>query len=196
MRKETLLFMIIGLLLVASCVQQPPPVKPTEKEKEPISTETVTGTIELEGTQELRKFTSAQELTDFLKNAQSAQTSYDSNMVSGGARTFAAAGMDRVMVEAEEMAVAPMAETKSIADTGTDDYSTTNIQVEGVDEADIVKNDGKYIYIVSRDKLIIVDAYPAEKAKIISETELDGNPSNIFIHKDRLVVLTTGDEEV
>ena len=29
------------------------------------------------------------------------------------------------------------------------DYSTTNIQVDGVDEADIVKNDGKYIYTVS-----------------------------------------------
>ena len=26
------------------------------------------------------------------------------------------------------------------------DYSTTNIQVEGVDEGDIIKTDGKYIY--------------------------------------------------
>ena len=45
-------------------------------------------------------------------------------------------------------------------DTGTDDYSTTNIQVEGVDEPDIVKNDGKYIYVVSGKKVVIVNAFP------------------------------------
>ena len=33
----------------------------------------------------------------------------------------------------------------SAASSGSNDYSTTNIQVEGVYEADIVKNDGKYI---------------------------------------------------
>ena len=33
------------------------------------------------------------------------------------------------------------------------DYSKTNIQVEGVDEADFVKNDGKYIYVIAQDKI-------------------------------------------
>lgn len=28
---------------------------------------------------------------------------------------------------------------------GSDDYSTTNVQVQGVDEADVVKTDGEYI---------------------------------------------------
>ena len=36
-------------------------------------------------------------------------------------------------------------------------YSTTNIQVEGVDEADIVKTDGDYIYVLSNQALKIVD---------------------------------------
>ncbi len=31
---------------------------------------------------------------------------------------------------------------------GSDDYSSTNIQVSGVDEADIIKNDGEYIYMI------------------------------------------------
>ena len=31
----------------------------------------------------------------------------------------------------------------------TADYSTTNIQVAGVDEADTVKTDGQYIYTLS-----------------------------------------------
>lgn len=33
-----------------------------------------------------------------------------------------------------------------------EDYSTTNIQVEGVDEADVVKTDGEYLYIVSTEE--------------------------------------------
>ena len=37
-------------------------------------------------------------------------------------------------------------------------YSTTNVQVEGVDEADTVKTDGEYIYIASRGQVTIVDA--------------------------------------
>jgi uncharacterized secreted protein with C-terminal beta-propeller domain len=68
------------------------------------------------------------------------------------------------------------------------DYSTTNIQVAGVDEADIVKTDGQYIYLVSAQKVIIVKAYPPEQAQILSEIELEGTAIGIFINGDRLVV--------
>ena len=36
------------------------------------------------------------------------------------------------------------------------DYSTTNTQEENVDEADIVKTDGEYIFYVSNNKVFIV----------------------------------------
>ena len=68
------------------------------------------------------------------------------------------------------------------------DYSTTNIQVAGVDEADIVKTDGKYIYLVSGNKTVIVKAYPPEQAKVLSEIELEGTAIGIFINGDRLVL--------
>ncbi len=69
-------------------------------------------------------------------------------------------------------------------------YSTTNVQVEGVDEADIVKTDGKYIYVISGGKLIIADAYPAESAEILSSTELGGNitPQEMFIGEDSVLI--------
>ena len=35
-------------------------------------------------------------------------------------------------------------------------YSTTNVQVAGVDEADTVKTDGQYIYVISQDYSLIV----------------------------------------
>jgi uncharacterized secreted protein with C-terminal beta-propeller domain len=67
-------------------------------------------------------------------------------------------------------------------------YSPTNIQVAGVDEADIVKTDGQYIYLVSGNRTIIVKAYPPEQAQVLSKIEVAGTVMGIFINGDRLVV--------
>jgi inhibitor of cysteine peptidase len=75
------------------------------------------------------------------------------------------------------------------------DYSTTNIQVQGVDEADIVKSDGKYLYILTGGTLVIIDAYPADTSKIVSMTAVNGQPFEIFQQKDRVVVFTTVQDE-
>jgi len=68
------------------------------------------------------------------------------------------------------------------------DYSKTNIQVEGVDEADVVKTDGEYIYVISSQKVIIVKAYPAEEAAVLSRITVNGTLEQLFINGDRLVV--------
>ncbi len=69
------------------------------------------------------------------------------------------------------------------------DYSKTNIQVEGVDEADVIKTDGKYIYTLTKGKLVIVEAYPADEAEILSTVELNGfNPRELFIENNNLLV--------
>lgn len=44
-------------------------------------------------------------------------------------------------------------------DTGSDDYSGTNVQVEGVDEMDNVLTDGKYIYTMTYNSVKISLAY-------------------------------------
>ena len=77
-----------------------------------------------------------------------------------------------------------------------DDYSATNIQVTGVDEADFVKNDGKYIYLISDGALVIIDAYPAEQARIVSTTPIRESPEEIFLEGDRLVVFASGNDEI
>jgi len=41
------------------------------------------------------------------------------------------------------------------------EHSTTNIQVAGVDEADTVKTDGEYLYVVSGPNIYILKAYPS-----------------------------------
>jgi uncharacterized secreted protein with C-terminal beta-propeller domain len=75
-------------------------------------------------------------------------------------------------------------------DTASDapEHSVTNIQVPGVDEADIIKTDGEHIYLVLEDSVVIVKAYPPEEARILSQIELDGDPIDIFINGDRLVI--------
>ncbi|MGQ9514802.1 MAG: beta-propeller domain-containing protein [Thermoproteota archaeon] len=68
-------------------------------------------------------------------------------------------------------------------------YSKTNVQVEGVDEADTVKTDGRFIYILSDEEVLLIDAYPPEKMSLLSTIDLNGHPSGIFVSGNRLVVL-------
>lgn len=68
------------------------------------------------------------------------------------------------------------------------DYSATNNQVEGIEEGDLIKTDGKYIYIVRDGKIAIVDADPAA-LKIVSEIPCDNGVSEIFIYNNKLVVI-------
>ena len=51
-------------------------------------------------------------------------------------------------------------------------FSTTNLQEAGVDEGDVVKNDGTYLYILSNEKLQIVRAVPVEDMAVVSSVDL------------------------
>jgi uncharacterized secreted protein with C-terminal beta-propeller domain len=73
-----------------------------------------------------------------------------------------------------------------------DDYSTTNIQVEGVDEADIIKNDGQYIYLIKDDTVRIVDAYPPGGMVELDQVTFGDEsfyPYEMYVDTDRLVVI-------
>ena len=92
-------------------------------------------------------------------------------------------------------------EAKSSIQSGTISYSTTNVQVKNVDEPDYLKNDDKYVYIVSKNTLSIIDAYPAEDAKVILKIALDIESQyiqNMFLNEDRLVIFYNGqsDDEI
>ena len=131
----------------------------------------------------LKRFSSYSELENFVKSGTE-MSSYGTLAV-----PMAATRQNAVM----ETTADAGAKSESAPSAGGSEYSETNIQVEGVDEADIVKNDGKYIYTVSGSKVIIVDAYPAENADILSEIEFEGYPQEIFVNGDRLVVFGNKD---
>ncbi len=152
--------------------------------------------IQAEASQELKKFSSAEEIREFLL----------SNAVNtaGSGRYYGAAKFaitESIRPLAEERAFEASPSTADISNVAADyniaaDYSQTNIQVKGVDEADFVKNDGKYIYIISQNSLVIIDAYPGDKAEIISQINLSGTPQELFVNKNRLVVFTNDYEDV
>ncbi len=98
------------------------------------------------------------------------------------------------MMREEMAAPAPLA---GGAAEKTADYSQTNIQVEGVDEADIVKTDGTYLYIVSNGMVRVVLAHPATRMKEMSSVSYDDGfrPSDLYIDRDWLVVLGQRSEE-
>lgn len=136
-------------------------------------------------TNDLKKFNSTQELKQYLQQSQIG-TSY----ARGGANIDFAS--DGAMV-AMESAGAPIA--SKVASDSAESYSQTNIQVQGVDEADFVKNDDKYIYVLTQDKLSIIQAFPAEDQEILSETEIEGNPRDLFINKNKLIIFTQTNEQ-
>ena len=126
-------------------------------------------------TNELVRFSSYEQFSDFLNNC-----SYDDNYNYGSG------------FRSTNIVLAESADIDGIAFASkgghTVEYSETNIQVEGVDEPDVVKTDGTYIYLVSGGDIYIIKAYPAENATVVSKISVNYSLSNIFINGDRLVV--------
>lgn len=83
------------------------------------------------------------------------------------------------------------------ADVATNSYSDassskTNIQVENVEEADIVKVEENCIYYISQKKIVIIDAKTADNASKIAEidyAEEDFAPQEIYVNDNKLIVI-------
>ena len=135
---------------------------------------------------QLNKFKSMDELKQFLNTS----SSMNNNNYYGGAEKMMAQG---AAPNAAMAATASDSGTRSSAQ----DYSTTNIQVQGVDEPDFMKNDGKYIYTISGSSLVIVEAYPVENMKVVAQMNFTNQSiNNIFINQDKLIVFGQGTVQI
>ncbi len=86
----------------------------------------------------------------------------------------------------EDQAGAPQA---SGGEGTSTDFSTTNVQEQGVDEPDIVKTDGQTIFAVVNGTLHAIDARGAEP-KLLDTLALDeGYGHELLLHGDRLLVV-------
>lgn len=87
------------------------------------------------------------------------------------------------------------AATNNLAESSSSkDYSTTNIQVENVDEADIIKTDGNYIYSISGEDVIITNVQDEKNPIISSRIEsVNGIPEEMIIYKENILVIILSD---
>ncbi|MBR3613825.1 MAG: beta-propeller domain-containing protein [Clostridia bacterium] len=90
--------------------------------------------------------------------------------------------------------VSDLVATEALSSASKNDYSTTNTQVENVDEADIVKTDGEHIYYVLNGVLHIVKA---DTLEVVSNIKIKTDDerftiSEIFLKGDKVVLLGNG----
>jgi hypothetical protein len=78
---------------------------------------------------------------------------------------------------------------------GASEYSQTNTQVEDVDEADFVKNDGSYLYILAGGRFQVLDAWPADQAHVLSSFPIAGVPRRMYVHADTAIIYSALDQE-
>lgn len=95
---------------------------------------------------------------------------------------------------------APMMESALGIATSDSDFSTTNVQVENIDEGDIVKTNGEKIFIAKNNKLIIInnvttpltEMYTLEVSKDTSDYRFPNEIiKTILLDNDLLYLVTT-----
>ena len=68
------------------------------------------------------------------------------------------------------------------------EYSGTNNQESGVDEADFLKTDGFHIYMLNGQLLLIMGVPEFGELTLESNLTIEGNPTQMMIEGDRLVI--------
>jgi len=148
----------------------------------------------------MKTFSSYEELKNFL----AANTKDGSAYIYGGGpldAQFFESSRDTIGFTEPIPAPAPLSESGQAYPVNS--YSTTNIQVAGVDEADIVKTDGRYIYAAtsnnfysaSQNNVYIVKADPQDP-RVIAEIAL-GNETyvaGLFLSQDRSKLVVLGSQ--
>lgn len=137
----------------------------------------------------LRSFDSCVDLHAALQAALSEEMKVQllSQQAYGGGRGVLAGG-----VESFDNAAAPTAD----GDTGSQkvegvDYSGTNNQETGVDEADFVKTDGDHIYVLNGNRLEILAVPTVGGLEAASTTEIEGWPHQMLIGEGAVVVFSS-----
>ena len=78
--------------------------------------------------------------------------------------------------------------TNSASTSREGEFSGTNNQEAGVDEADFLKTDGFHIYMLNGQSLVIMDVPEFGQIGLSSEMEIEGSPIQMMIDGDKLVI--------
>ena len=130
-----------------------------------------------------------------IETMQNSNTAYSGGVMLESAATDGAMAAPAAGAAKGDMTTQEAAAPVPAADSNGVDYSGTNVQVKGVDEADILKTDGNYIYYVAGNQLNILKPDGAN-TKLLSSTPLSSNDSwwgynsEMFLLGNRLMIIT------
>lgn len=109
----------------------------------------------------------------------------------------------------DEPAVAPSAPAPASYSTGTagyneqrvqsgpGHYTTTNTQEKGVDEADIIKTDGKYVYTVRGTELVVAKTWPVDQTAVAARVTFKTlHPQQMYLHGSEVVIQGQSTEQI
>ncbi|MBI4640490.1 MAG: beta-propeller domain-containing protein, partial [Candidatus Tectomicrobia bacterium] len=153
-------FLLLLLILIGGC--DGPSSQP----------ETLSEPTQLDDQVGLKRFGSATELAAFLTELNNMSRS------AGGTSPPVAVTVGDVAAGAAD----------SLAQEGG--FSTTTIQEIGVDESDVVKNDGTYLYVLKNAEVRIVKAQPAETIQQVSSIKIDGSSTALYLRNNMLIALS------
>jgi hypothetical protein len=103
---------------------------------------------------------------------------------------------------------APSAPSRDAFETGRDfgaeqarpadpHYTKTNIQEKGVDEADIIKTDGKYVYTVHNDELVVAKTWPVDKLGLAARVRFNTlQPQQVYLRGTDVIVQGQSSEQI
>lgn len=100
---------------------------------------------------------------------------------------------DKYEILEADIATDTITTKNNTAEAYTKEYSTTNVQVENVDEADIVKTDGNYIYSLSGSDVVITNVTDPTNIKIESKIGItdDFIAEDLILYNNYLVVISS-----
>jgi inhibitor of cysteine peptidase len=143
----------------------------------------------------LSSFQTYSELNNFITaNAKSMQQdNVETGTVTIVGGTTTTATMTTTVAESESMTSVSTTTVPGEAATTTSggpSFTTTNDQVQGVDELDIVKTDGTFLYVASSQAVTIIRAYPVDATSVVSTIDLPNfNVIGISLVPQRLAIL-------
>ncbi|MBI2354456.1 MAG: beta-propeller domain-containing protein [Deltaproteobacteria bacterium] len=70
-------------------------------------------------------------------------------------------------------------------------HSETNVQEKGVDEGDLVKTDGTYIYLARGSRFIVMKAQPAAETAIVSDIDLKEPIGELYLNGSQVSITTS-----
>lgn len=108
-----------------------------------------------------------------------------------------ARGSKTVYEDAEMMSLASDMDQETVTDTGASGsgYSQTNLREASVDEGDIIKTDGDYIYIMrGSSSVVVIDAAETalEKISVVEPEQLNESVRDLYVDGNKMILVTSG----